>query len=173
MNFKNKKEESENRLNEVLTELNSLTSNISNILKCPFCDMKSNHRAKLSCHVKAYHCTDDMCQTDDIIVKHEHQSEKCQTMCKYNCFFCGYMINCQENLQKHKTECCEADSVISDLKCYDNRNRQTYSFPLPLPHVPSLSYPTPFSLPNQRNPGFLALIYQNFKNQLYYLNKSG
>ena len=76
MNFKNKKEESENRLNEVLTELNSLTSNISNILKCPFCDMKSNNRVKLSCHMKAYHCTDDMCQTDDIIVKHEVKSVK-------------------------------------------------------------------------------------------------
>ena len=35
MNFRNKKEESENRLNEVLKELNSLKSNISNILKCP------------------------------------------------------------------------------------------------------------------------------------------
>ena len=111
--------------------------------------MKINNRVTLSYHVKAYHCTDVICQTDDIIVKQEHQSEKCKPMCQYNCFYCGYMINSQEDLQRHKTECCEADSVISDLKCCDTRNRQTYSFPLTLPPVPILSYTTPLSLPVQ------------------------
>jgi DNA repair exonuclease SbcCD ATPase subunit len=69
MNIKSKKEESEQHLNEALNELNFLKSEVllkskrtNNILKCPFCDMRSDSRVKLDNHVKASHYSDMMCK---------------------------------------------------------------------------------------------------------------
>ena len=157
LNFKKKKEESENRLNEVFNEFNSLKSEtllerkkISSILKCPFCDVSIGSRIKLSHHVKETHYTDIMCQTDDLEVNKLDSSDKCQPLrCEYNCFYCGYMINNQDNLRKHRTECREADFVVRDLKC-DTSYKQTYSFPVLPPFQPSSNYPQSFSLPLEK-----------------------
>ena len=134
MNFKKKNEESENHLTEVLNELSSLKSDIllqrknsSSICKCPYHDKSIASRVKLSHHVKETHYKDIKCQTDDIEVKLHESSDKCQPlMCGYTCFYCGYMINSQLHLQKHKTKCHEAD-FVRDLKC-DTSHEQTYSF---------------------------------------------
>ena len=55
VNFKMKKKDSENHLNEALEELSLLKSDILlenkknlNIIKCPFCDMKCERRVELS-----------------------------------------------------------------------------------------------------------------------------
>ena len=105
----------------------------SSIFKCPFCDKSFASKVKLSHHVKETYYKDSVCQTDNIGVK----MHECQPlMCEYSCFYCGYMINSQDNLQKHKTECHEAD-FVRDLKC-DTSQRQTYSFPVlpPFYHCP-------------------------------------
>ena len=70
-------------------------------------------------------------------------------MSEYTCFYCGYRINSQENLQKHKTECREAELAIGDQKCGDISNRQAYSFPHPLTLEPPSSYPPAFTVPVQ------------------------
>ena len=70
------------------------------------------------------------CQTDDIEFEINEPSDKCE----YTCFYCGYMINSQLHLQKHKTKCHEAD-FVRDLKC-DTSHQQTYSFTVLPPFLP-------------------------------------
>ena len=69
-------------------------------------------------------------------------------MSEYACFYCGYRINGQENLQKHKTECHEAELGFRDQECCDI-NSQTLSFTPPLPFVPPSLYQLSFSIPVQ------------------------
>ena len=134
--FKRVSSESNKRLNEAQEKLEAMQIQPFKPVKasfhCPLCNYQVEGVTKLRTHLQRNHSRDQKCQTINPCVQE-------QDKLVYPCFYCGFELNCDQNLRKHKTECHMNDFLLNNVRGNDVNQGQINSEILSDP-FPSISF---------------------------------
>ena len=99
------------------------------LFQCTMCDFNAESGTQLRTHTRKTHCKDQTSQTTETSETCDSENNKSE----YHCFYCGFLIKCDQSLHNHQLECCvnhnsekqrpstlfaTSDLTSTKVKCY-------------------------------------------------------